>query len=98
MAGSGTGTAVRKIDNFGVGCAPQALGALVGAGALVYGLNQRHPAMLFWSLVIGVTFIVVGLIVGRRLSTRWSCSVCGNPIQGADVKLCPTCRVPLGKG
>jgi len=98
MGESGTGTAVRKIENFGTGCAPQALGALTGAAALAYGLNHHNPVVLFWAVVLGTALIVVGLIVGRRLSTRWSCSLCGNPIHGPEVKLCPTCRAPLGKG
>ncbi|MDP2324863.1 MAG: hypothetical protein Q8N51_12645 [Gammaproteobacteria bacterium] len=32
---------------------------------------------------------------GERRSRHWTCSNCGNPIADNQVRLCPTCRVPL---
>jgi len=59
------------------------------------GLVATNPVGAVGSLVMGLLVVLGGLVVGRRLSTRWTCGACGNPIAGASVRVCPTCRAEL---
>ena len=63
----------------------------LGGGCFVQGLGALVGGML-----VGLLLVLGGLVVGRRMSTRWTCGACGNPIAGADVRVCPTCKASLG--
>lgn len=87
---------VKKIDTLGGGCFVQGLGALVGGGFILAGIGARGLGGLVGGMLVGLLFVLGGLVVGRRMSTRWTCGACGNPIAGADVRVCPTCKASLG--
>jgi len=64
---------------------------------IFYGIAvAREAGGALFGLVTGLLVVLGGLIVGRRLSTRWTCGACGNPIAGAEVRMCPTCKASLG--
>jgi hypothetical protein len=87
----------RKIDTLGGGCFVQGLGAILGGALIFYGIAvAREAGGALFGLVTGLLVVLGGLIVGRRLSTRWTCGACGNPIAGAEVRMCPTCKASLG--
>lgn len=88
---------VKKIDTLGGGCFVQGLGALLGGASIFYAIAvARASGGALLGLVTGLLVVLGGLIVGRRLSTRWTCGACGNPIAGAEVRMCPTCKTSLG--
>lgn len=88
---------VKKIDTLGGGCFVQGLGALLGGASIFYAIAvARASGGALLGLVTGLFVVLGGLIVGRRLSTRWTCGACGNPIAGAEVRMCPTCKASLG--
>lgn len=88
---------VKKIDTLGGGCFVQGLGALLGGASIFYAIAvARASGGALFGLVTGLLVVLGGLIVGRRLSTRWTCGACGNPIAGAEVRMCPTCKASLG--
>jgi hypothetical protein len=72
---------------MGAGCAVQALGFifLIIGGALGGSVG----------IVIGIFVLLAFLVVGSRMSIKWSCSACKNPIANGKVSMCPSCKVSL---
>ncbi len=65
----------------------------VGVGALV----QLVGLVLLFVFPIGTVAGVILLGVGSRLSTKLTCSDCGNRIADKGVKVCPVCKTSFGK-
>lgn len=86
----------KQATTLGGGCFVQGLGALVGGGFILAGIGARGLGGLVGGMLVGLLLVLGGLVVGRRMSTRWTCGACGNPIAGADVRVCPTCKASLG--
>jgi hypothetical protein len=74
----------KSVEFAGTGCLVQGLGVLILiAGFFTFGI----PGFLI------CLAICIGLfIVGSRISTFWTCSACGNKIDGEHVLICPTCK------
>jgi hypothetical protein len=70
---------------------------LMGKGCLVQGLGLLMP-FIFGAIaddtgiVIGIILLLVLLVVGSRMSTKWLCEACMNPLPNKEVKMCPTCK------
>lgn len=81
------GKVVRKSQFIGVGALVQFIGVvlfvlLIFCGGLAGG-------------VVGFILMMIFLLIGSRMSLRYTCSQCGNPVADQHVKLCPTCKAHL---
>lgn len=64
----------------------------IGVGSLVQLAGLIMPFILG---PIGIVFLVILLIVGSRMSLKWTCGNCGNRIQDKNVTVCPSCKAIL---
>lgn len=70
---------------------------LVGKGCFIQGLGLLAPILLFLlfgpgGLIAGLVLLVILLLVGSRLSVKWVCGSCRNPLPDKSVKMCPVCK------
>jgi hypothetical protein len=75
-------------------------GEFIGVGCFVQGIGLLLPYLFY--VALGVAGALVGIIVclgllvlGGRMSTKWLCGACKNPIANGSVEICPTCRSGL---
>ena len=77
---------VKKTETFSKGCAVQAVAlTLPFVGAVAGPIGS----------VIGAVAMIVLVIMGGRMSTKWFCGSCRKPISGKRVKVCPNCKATL---
>ena len=60
----------------------------IGSGCLV----QLIGLCIIWIFPIGTVIGILLLLLGSRLSLKYQCSQCGNPVADKKVKLCPACN------
>lgn len=74
---------VKKTEIFSKGCAVQAVALpLPFVGAIAGPVGS----------VIGAVAMIVLVIVGGRMSTKWTCGSCRKPIAGKRASVCPHCE------
>ncbi len=77
---------IKRSEIFNKGCAVQAVALpLPFVGAIAGPVGS----------VIGAIAMIVLVIVGGRMSTRWFCGNCRKPIAGKKVRICPSCQAKL---
>ena len=64
----------------------------VGVGALV---QLAGFIALFFFFPIGIVAGIILLIIGSRMSIKWTCGLCGNKLESKEVTLCPSCNALL---
>ena len=61
----------------------------LGVGSLIQLVGIG--AGFVFAFPIGVMVGIVLFAIGSTMNSKWTCGSCGNKLQGANVKKCPTC-------
>jgi DNA-directed RNA polymerase subunit RPC12/RpoP len=81
--------------------------AVENAAMMSMALNQTWSTEDAKNLIVGSFFMhsagwfvltIIGVLIfrcGTKLSKKFICSECGNPVDSKNVKICPVCRVDL---
>ncbi len=67
---------------------------LLGLAMLVGGIAELDE--IGW-IGVGIATVpaVILFVIGSRMSRRWRCGACKNPLASGDVTVCPICREAL---
>lgn len=63
-----------------------------GAGALVQLIG-----IIACFTVVGIIVGIPMFIVGTKMSNKFTCGECGNPLADKNVRMCPVCKIHLTK-
>ena len=74
---------IKKNEFAGKGCAVQGLGLLLPFICAVFGIT---------GFLVGLLLMVLCLVVGDRMSVKWSCGECSSPLEDNTAPVCPACK------
>ena len=75
----------KKVEHFETGCAVQGLALL--APFVGYGVAGAGGA------IVGVVIFFLLGTIGDKMTKKWLCPDCQNPLASKDVKVCPACHI-----
>ncbi|MGA9851856.1 MAG: hypothetical protein WBR15_02875 [Gammaproteobacteria bacterium] len=76
----------RKHEFVGVGALIQVVAIIVFLASFMFGII---------GIPVGIILALLLFMIGSRMSLKWRCGACGNPVADRRVKMCPTCKVTL---
>ncbi|MCD4717933.1 MAG: hypothetical protein K8R45_14485 [Desulfobacterales bacterium] len=75
---------IKKSELIGSGCLVQVVGLIF---PFIFGAIAGVPGVIG-----GIVLCLILLIAGSRMSIKWICGNCNNPLVNKSIKVCPACN------